>query len=97
MLVFWVAFFVVLLAFILSFFLKATPLRKKSALQEAEDARVEALAEGDTESEADQVEADLELELIATRAAELTGALIEPGTGIDQIVHVDADGPDQKN
>ena len=33
--VFWVGALVVLLAFLLSFFLKATPLREKSAVQEA--------------------------------------------------------------
>ena len=34
---FWVSLFVVLAAFILAFFLKATPLRAKSALQEVAD------------------------------------------------------------
>ncbi|WP_207455737.1 MDR family MFS transporter [Herbiconiux sp. SYSU D00978] len=38
--VFWVGFFVILVAFLLSFFLKATPLRAKSAVQEAHEAQV---------------------------------------------------------
>ncbi|MET4783333.1 MDR family MFS transporter [Glaciihabitans sp. UYNi722] len=41
---FWVSLGVVLLAFILSFFLKATPLRQKSALQEVADADAAILA-----------------------------------------------------
>ncbi|WP_165066664.1 MDR family MFS transporter [Marisediminicola senii] len=42
---FWVALGVVLLAFVLSFFLKATPLRQKSALQEVADADAALLAQ----------------------------------------------------
>ena len=42
--VFWVSLIVVLVAFILSFFLKATPLRQKSALQEVADADAAILA-----------------------------------------------------
>lgn len=42
--VFWVSLVVVLVAFILSFFLKATPLRQKSALQEVADADAAILA-----------------------------------------------------
>jgi EmrB/QacA subfamily drug resistance transporter len=38
--VFWVGFAVILVAFVLSFFLKAIPLRAKSAVQEAHDAQV---------------------------------------------------------
>jgi len=55
---FWVSLSVVAIAFVLSFFLKVTPLREKSALQEraAEDSAV-----------------------LAQEAADLTGALIEPG------------------
>ncbi|MCU1523283.1 MAG: family efflux transporter permease subunit [Microbacteriaceae bacterium] len=55
--VFWVSLIVVLVAFILSFFLKATPLRQKSALQEV---------------------ADADAAIIATRAAEMVGAPLEP-------------------
>ena len=55
--VFWVSLVVVLVAFILSFFLKATPLRQKSALQEV---------------------ADADAAIIATRAAEMVGAPLEP-------------------
>ena len=43
--VFWVSLAVVLLAFVLSFFLKATPLRQKSALQEVADADAAILAQ----------------------------------------------------
>jgi len=42
--IFWVALAVVLVAFVLSWFLKATPLRAKSALQEGADADAAALA-----------------------------------------------------
>jgi len=56
--IFWVALGVVLVAFVLSWFLKTSPLRAKSALQE---------------------NADNEAALEAQAAADLTGALIEPG------------------
>ncbi|MFC6356512.1 MDR family MFS transporter [Luethyella okanaganae] len=63
--VFWVSLAVVLVAFVLSFFLKAPALRTTSGLQEAaNDARA---AE------------DIETSLLAQNAADLTGALIEPG------------------
>jgi MFS family permease len=55
--VFWVSLIVVLVAFVLSFFLKATPLRQKSALQEV---------------------ADADEAILATRAAEMMGAPLEP-------------------
>ncbi|MET0304375.1 MAG: MDR family MFS transporter, partial [Microbacteriaceae bacterium] len=42
--VFWVGTIVILVAFLLSFFLKATPLREKSAVQEAADAHAAAKA-----------------------------------------------------
>ena len=54
---FWVSLVVVLVAFILSFFLKATPLREKSALQEV---------------------ADQDAAILATQAAEMMGAPLEP-------------------
>jgi EmrB/QacA subfamily drug resistance transporter len=56
---FWVSLVVVLVAFILSFFLKATPLRQKSAIQEV---------------------ADQDAAILATQAAEMMGALLEPDT-----------------
>ncbi|MES2095044.1 MAG: MDR family MFS transporter [Actinomycetota bacterium] len=56
---FWVSLVVVLVAFILSFFLKATPLRQKSAIQEV---------------------ADQDAAILATRAAEMMGAPLEPDT-----------------
>lgn len=64
--VFLVSLGVVLLAFVLSFFLKATPLREKSALQESAD-----------EDSADAAAEALESQ--AQSAADATGALIEPG------------------
>lgn len=54
---FWVSLFIVLIAFVLSFFLKATPLRAKSALEEV---------------------ADADAAMLATKAAEMTGAPLEP-------------------
>ena len=56
---FWVSLVVVLVAFILSFFLKATPLREKSAIQEV---------------------ADQDAAILATQAAEMMGAPLEPDT-----------------
>lgn len=63
--VFWVGALVVLLAFILSFFLKATPLREKSAVQEAADERA----------------AEAELESDAALAAAEAGSFVGPQTG----------------
>jgi hypothetical protein len=57
--VFWVSLIVVLVAFVLSFFLKATPLRQKSAIQEV---------------------ADQDAAILATQAAEMMGAPLEPDT-----------------
>lgn len=57
--IFWVALCVVLVAFVLSWFLKTAPLRSKSALQE---------------------NAENEAAVIAQKAADATGALVEPGT-----------------
>ncbi|MBD8728816.1 MFS transporter [Frigoribacterium sp. CFBP 13707] len=65
--VFWVALAVVLVAFLLSFFLKATPLRQKSAIDEAHDDAQAALA------------ADAAVQ--AQEAAAATGALVSPDTG----------------
>jgi EmrB/QacA subfamily drug resistance transporter len=78
--VFFVSLSVVLVAFILSFFLKATPLRAKSALQEAnDDAAAAAASEGNRGEPSNQGE--VELQVGATRAAETFGALVEPSTG----------------
>ena len=67
--VFWVSLVIVLIAFVLSFFLKAPPLRRTSALQEAAD-----------EHAAEQAE----LTRDAQRAADTMGALLEPGTDVDE-------------
>ena len=55
--VFWVSLVVVLVAFVLSFFLKATPLREKSALQEVADADAEILAQQNASAMGAQVSA----------------------------------------
>jgi hypothetical protein len=67
--VYWVAFGVVVVAFVLSWFLKTPPLRQVSALQEAADQRA-----------ADRA-AELDAAIAAQRAADQTGALVEVGTG----------------
>ena len=70
--VFWVSLVVVLIAFGLSFFLKAPPLRNTSALQQAADENAAELAE------------QAELTRDAQRAADTMGALIEPGIDVDE-------------
>ena len=92
--VYWVALIVVLIAFVLSLFFKTPPLRSKSALQEAaddkEDAERIAAMEDDEEqipvvarvlgSASDDIESEeYDTGLIAHRAADDFGALIEPG------------------
>jgi hypothetical protein len=67
--IYWVSFGVVVLAFLLSFFLKATPLRQKSAIEEAAD------------DKSAELEAELAYIVEAQHAADLTGALVEAGTG----------------
>nr|WP_116417307.1 MDR family MFS transporter [Subtercola boreus] len=62
--VFWITMAVVAVAFVLALFLKAPPLRQKSAMQEASD----------LDAAADTVAAE------ALSAANATGAMIEPGT-----------------
>jgi low affinity Fe/Cu permease len=62
--VYWIGLGVVLVAFILSWFLKATPLRQKSAMQEA---------------------ADEDASLLAERAADMMGSMVEPGTATGAI------------
>jgi EmrB/QacA subfamily drug resistance transporter len=64
---FWLSLIVILVAFILSFFLKATPLRQKSALQEV---------------------ADADAAILATKAAEMVGAPLEPNVSATE-----SDGP----
>jgi len=63
--VYWVGFAVILLAFVLSWFFKAPPLRKSSALQE----------QADNQGTAD------DLELQAVHAADVTGSPTAPVTG----------------
>jgi len=78
---FYISLGVVLLAFLLSWFLKATPLRQKSALQEASDDAA-ALAASKNSSDAEREDAAaLEMQLEASRAAGQAGAMIEPTTG----------------
>jgi EmrB/QacA subfamily drug resistance transporter len=78
---FYISLGVVLVAFLLSWFLKATPLRQKSALQEASDDAA-ALAASNDSSDADRENAAaLEMQLEASRAAGQAGAMIEPTTG----------------
>ncbi|WP_241976223.1 MDR family MFS transporter [Cryobacterium algoricola] len=71
--VFWVSLVVVLIAFVLSLFLKVDPLRKTSALQEAADEHA-AAQETERASEA----------MIAQHAADTMGALVEPGLDSDE-------------
>jgi EmrB/QacA subfamily drug resistance transporter len=67
--IYWVSLAVVLVAFLLSFFLKATPLRQKSAIEEA------------ASDKKDADERELATSLDAQHAADLAGALVEAGTG----------------
>jgi EmrB/QacA subfamily drug resistance transporter len=86
--VYWVALFVVLIAFVLTLFFKTPPLRAKSALQEAADDQAEADAETEREritvggvlaSAAEDDDGELNTGILAHRAADDFGALIEPG------------------
>jgi hypothetical protein len=74
--VFWVAAAVVAVAFILSFFLRAQPLREKSAVQEAHDARV-----ARTAAEADELIDELAMD--AQAAANAVGSSASPGLAAD--------------
>ncbi|MET0785058.1 MAG: MDR family MFS transporter [Leifsonia flava] len=80
--VYWVALLVVLIAFVLTLFFRAPPLRAKSALQEAADDRADAEA-ADAEAAASAAEAraddELQTDLQAQRAADITGSLLDPG------------------
>ena len=79
---------VVLLAFVLTLFFKAPPLRAKSALQEAADDAADAQAAEDRKltpagvlasaAEDDDAE-EYDTGILANRAATEFGALIEPG------------------
>jgi uncharacterized membrane protein len=71
--IFWVALGVVLVAFVLSWFLKAAPLRAKSALQEQSDA-----------------------DAAAVKAANTTGALVEPGINTSSVPVVASPEPENK-
>jgi EmrB/QacA subfamily drug resistance transporter len=77
--VYWVALIVVLIAFVLALFFKTPPLRAKSALQEAADDKAEAerVAAGGGGARGD--DAQLDTGVLAHRAADDFGALIEPG------------------
>ncbi len=68
--VFWVCLAVVSVAFVLSFFLKATPLRAKSALEESADNAAAARADADDAANDPAVQAQL--------AAESVGAMVLP-------------------
>lgn len=81
--VFWVSFAVVAVAFALSWFLKAPPLRAKSALQERSDAQAAEDAEDRRIVEED------ELSLAAQRAAEMAGSQLAPDTGSNRVVDPD--------
>jgi len=73
--VYWVGFAVILLAFILSWFFKAPPLRKSSALQE----------QADQENTAD------DLEVQAVKAADTMGSPTAPVTGSIPVQRVGSD------
>jgi EmrB/QacA subfamily drug resistance transporter len=77
--VYWVALIVVLIAFVLALFFKTPPLRAQSALQEAADDKAEAerVAAGGGGARGD--DAQLDTGVLAHRAADDFGALIEPG------------------
>ncbi|HYI81609.1 MAG TPA: MDR family MFS transporter [Acetobacteraceae bacterium] len=85
--VFWVSLVVVLVAFSLSFFLKAPPLRKTSALQEAADARAAGQAAEQAAAKAAPAAGQAEPALDAQRAAVSMGALVEPGNDTHAVSH----------
>jgi hypothetical protein len=72
--VFWLSAIVVFVAFLLSFFLKPAPLREKSAMQEAADARA-------AEARAADGDPDGELEAEAALGANEAGSFLGPQTG----------------
>ncbi|MCX7522492.1 MDR family MFS transporter [Microbacterium sp. STN6] len=77
--VFWVAFIVVAIAFVLSWFFKTPPLRMKSALQEAAD-EAHAADQAHAANEADTADEETRAALRLQGAADQMGALVEPGT-----------------
>ena len=80
--VYWVALLVVLIAFVLTLFFRAPPLRAKSALQEAADNRADAEAATATAAAAAaeaRADDELQTDLQAQRAADITGSLLDPG------------------
>jgi hypothetical protein len=79
---------VVLVAFVLSFFLKATPLRQRSAIEEAASDKRD--ADERAAEELDAEERDLVTSLNAQHAADLAGALVEAGTGSIELPDEDA-------
>ncbi len=85
--VFFVSLAVVLVAFLLSFFLKATPLRQKSAVQEV--AEQDAAAASKRAAEDDAALIDAEPALQAQRAANQMGALVGPDVATGPIATTD--------
>jgi len=85
--VYWVAMIVVLVAFVLSLFFRTPPLRAKSALQEAADDAAAADAAKNAEREpvgayaslSEDDDEEYDTGILATRAANEFGALVEPG------------------
>ncbi|KQQ93035.1 MFS transporter permease [Leifsonia sp. Leaf325] len=80
--VYWVALLVVLIAFVLTLFFRAPPLRAKSALQEAADNRADAAAADEAAARAAaeaRADDELQTDLQAQRAADITGSLLDPG------------------
>ena len=75
--VYWIGLVVVCIAFILSWFLKATPLRQKSAMQEAADADAELLAERSAEMMGSMVEPGTATGAIRLKEAEAREAARE--------------------
>jgi EmrB/QacA subfamily drug resistance transporter len=85
--VFWVSFAVVAVAFVLSFFLKATPLRAKSALQERSDELAEENRLASIED--DSVTDGSDFAIAAQHAADLAGSPIAPDTASNQVIRPD--------
>jgi len=77
--VFWVCLAVVLVAFVLSFFLKATPLRQRSALEESAAADAADASSRETAADAEAAAHD-DTAVRAQLAAEEMGALVLPDT-----------------
>ena len=83
---FWVSLIVVLVAFILSFFLKATPLRQKSAIQEVADQDAAILATQAAEQMGAPLEPDTsERDTGSDRPRDLPGDLPKDGSAADRV------------